>query len=78
MLPCVVGINPYIIPKMLLPHFLVYCTGAGKYVLSVRGEKTTRTFSDLEDAVTAARVRQRKAPLVVYNAMGNVVLDTVT
>ncbi|MEP6670474.1 MAG: hypothetical protein ABJF10_15040 [Chthoniobacter sp.] len=63
---------------MPLPQFLVYCTAEGEFVLSMKGKPETWKFKAIENAVTAARNMQKGASIAVYNATGQVVVDTVT
>ncbi len=72
-----VGSNPYS-KHMATPQILVYCAVNGDFVLSVRGRPETWTFKAIENAVTAARNLHKHASLIVYSAVGQVVLETVT
>jgi hypothetical protein len=60
-----------------MPQFFLYCAGEEKFILKLVGEKTTSEFTDIVAAVTAARMKHSRAALVVYNATGGVVMDTV-
>ena len=60
-----------------MPQFFLYCAEEGKFILKLEGEKTTSEFTDIVAAVSAARMMHAKAALVVYDAAGGVVIDTV-
>ena len=60
-----------------MPQFLLYCAGDEKFILKLVGEKSTSEFTDIVAAVTAARTKHSKAALTVYDATGEVVMNTV-
>ena len=60
-----------------MPQFFLYCAEEGKFILKLVGEKTTAEFTDIVAAITAARMRHSNAALVVYDATGGVVMETV-
>ncbi|MEI9894831.1 MAG: hypothetical protein WDN28_13340 [Chthoniobacter sp.] len=63
---------------MAAPQLLVYCSVNGDFVLSVKGRRETWTFKAIENAVTAARNLHKSASLIIYSAVGQIVLETLT
>jgi len=56
--------------------FLLYCADGEKFMLKLEGDNLVCEFDTLAKAVVHARKLRPKAALTVYNALGQVMLDT--